>query len=67
MAEVYPSLWMRRFPSEDRNGDQQAAYSVAAWLRRADTDGSLPQFLNPPLEPEERNAAEIEGWILGVL
>ena len=67
VAEVYPSLWTRRFPAEDRNGDQQAAYSVAAWLRRADTDGSLPQFFNPMLEPEERNTAGIEGWILGVV
>jgi hypothetical protein len=52
---------------EERNGDQHAAYSVAGWLRRADTDGSLPQFFNPPLEPEERCTAEIEGWILGVV
>jgi hypothetical protein len=66
VAEVYPSLWTRRFPVEDRNGDQHAAYSVTAWLRRADTDGSLPRFSNPPLEPQEREVAEIEGWILGV-
>ena len=32
LAEVYPSLWMRRFPTEERNNDQHAAYSVAAWL-----------------------------------
>ena len=52
---------------EERNGDQQAAYSVAVWLRRADMEGSLPRFFNPPLEPEERNTAEFEGWILGVV
>ena len=67
VAEVYPSLWTRRFPVQERNGDQQAACSVAAWLRRADTDGSLPRFFNPLLEPEEREVAEIEGWILGVM
>ncbi len=66
VAEVYPSLWMRRFPAEDRNGDQQAAYAVAAWLRRADTDGSLARYLNPSLEPQERTLAQVEGWILGV-
>ncbi|MGB7623292.1 MAG: hypothetical protein WBN92_13150 [Terriglobia bacterium] len=67
VAEVYPSLWMRRFPTEDRNNDQQAAYAVSAWLLRADTDGSLQQFLKPPLRPEEYTVAQIEGWILGVL
>jgi hypothetical protein len=66
LAEVYPSLWMRRFPAEDRTGDQHAAYSVAAWLRSVDMDGSLPQFLNPSLEPQEKAWAQIEGWILGV-
>lgn len=67
IAEVYPSLWMRRFPSENRNDDQQAAYSVAAWLRRADTSDSLGRFLDPPLQPEERTRANVEGWILGVV
>ncbi|MBU6401883.1 MAG: hypothetical protein KGS61_16325, partial [Verrucomicrobia bacterium] len=28
VAEVYPSLWMKRFPDEHRNADQQAAYAV---------------------------------------
>ncbi|MBZ5551628.1 MAG: hypothetical protein LAO21_02830 [Acidobacteriia bacterium] len=64
---MYPSLWMRRFPTEDRNKDQQAAYAVSAWLLRADPDGSLQQFLKPPLKPVECAVAQIEGWILGVL
>ncbi len=29
VAEVYPSLWMKRFPRPDRNSDQHAAHSVA--------------------------------------
>ncbi|MEI6197014.1 MAG: hypothetical protein WCS42_22085 [Verrucomicrobiota bacterium] len=66
LAEVYPSLWMRRFPIEDRTGDQQAAYSVAAWLQRADRDGSLARCFQPSLEPQERTLAQVEGWILGV-
>jgi hypothetical protein len=41
IAEVYPSLWTRRFPKEDRDGDEQAAYAVAAWLQRADLNDSL--------------------------
>jgi hypothetical protein len=51
----------------NRDGDQQAAYAVGAWLRRADLNGSLVGFLHPPLEQEERRVAEIEGWILGVI
>jgi hypothetical protein len=66
VVEVYPSLWTRRFPNENRDGDMQAAYAVAAWLQRADLNGSLPQFLYPSLQPQEREVAAIEGWILGV-
>ena len=66
VAEVYPSLWMKRFPVEDRNADQRAAFAVAAWLRRADMNGSLSRFFTPPLEPQERTLAKVEGWILGV-
>ena len=67
VTEVYPSLWTKRFPRGDRNPDQHAAYAVSAWLRRADQNGSLPAFLNPPLEPDESRIAAIEGWILGVV
>lgn len=50
VVEVYPSLWMRRFPNDgERNGDQQAAYAVTAWLTRADLDDSLARFFHPPL------------------
>lgn len=66
VAEVYPSLWSRGFAKENRNGDQHDAFSVAAWMRRADLDGTLPEFLGPSLVPEEQTAAQIEGWILGI-
>jgi len=66
VAEVYPSLWSRTFAREGRNADQHDAYSVAAWMRRADDDGSLAQFFGPGLAPAERTAAQIEGWILGI-
>jgi hypothetical protein len=66
VAEVYPSLWRRDFPLDGRNPDQQDAYSAAEWMRRADLDGRLQEFLDPFLTPAERTAAEIEGWILGV-
>lgn len=66
VAEVYPSLWGRSFAREGRNADQHDAYSVAAWMRRADLDGSLAEYLEPSLTPAERAVAQIEGWILGI-
>jgi hypothetical protein len=66
MAEVYPSLWRRGFAPEGRTPDQHDAFCIAAWLSRADRDGSLAAFLNPDLSPPERTLAQVEGWILGV-
>jgi hypothetical protein len=66
VAEVYPALWKHALAAEGRNADQHDAYSVAAWLRRADLDGQLAKFLSPSLTPQERTVAEVEGWILGV-
>jgi hypothetical protein len=67
IVEVYPSMWRPGFPNDRRTGDQHDAYSVAAWLRRADLDGSLAEYLRPKLTEAEEVAAKIEGWILGVM
>jgi hypothetical protein len=67
VAEVYPSLWVRRFPKQNRDSDMQAAYAAAVWLQRADLSGSLPQFFSPPLNADEQERAATEGWILGVV
>ena len=67
VAEVYPSLWTRRFPRDDRDADEQAAYAATAWLQRADQTGTLGGFLRPSLTAEELEIARIEGWILGVV
>jgi len=67
VAEVYPSLWTRRFPRNGMDGDEQAAYAVAAWLLRAARSGSLNGFLSTSLTAEEGGIARIEGWILGVV
>ena len=67
IAEVYPSLWSRSFPSAGRSQDQQDAFATAEWLRRSDRDSTLRQFFSPELETSERKVAEIEGWILGVV
>ena len=66
IAEVYPTLWSRSFARESRTGDQHDAFSIAAWLSRADRDGSLAGYLGPNLTPHERSVARVEGWILGV-
>ncbi|HEY5793717.1 MAG TPA: hypothetical protein VIU82_01785 [Bosea sp. (in: a-proteobacteria)] len=67
IAEVYPALWSRGFPNDDdRTGDQHDAFSIAAWLSRADHEGSLAGCFTPDLAPQERARAQVEGWILGV-
>jgi hypothetical protein len=66
IAEVYPALWSRSFAAEGRTQDQHDAFSIAAWLSRADRDGSLAAFLKPDLHPAELTVAQVEGWILGV-
>ena len=66
IAEAYPSLWNKEFPRRGRIADQHDAYVVAAALRRADHDGSLPRLLQPNLEPPVAELAQFEGWILGV-
>jgi hypothetical protein len=67
MAEVFPALWRRGFPQEDRNPHQQDAFSIASWMRRADRDGSLSDYFHPHLNEIERSTAAIEGWILGAM
>jgi hypothetical protein len=67
VAEVYPALWNRIFPTEGRTPDQQDAFAVAKWLQGADCDGSLEAYFHPQIEGQEREKAAFEGWILGVL
>jgi len=66
IVEAYPALWSRGFPRQDRTPDQHDAFSIAAWMSRADHDGTLPGFLQPDLLPQHRTVAALEGWILGV-
>ena len=65
VAEVYPSLWTRRFSKAGRDGDEQAAYAVAARLQRADRNGSLGSYFNPPLTPEGREIANVGAGLSG--
>ena len=61
VTEVYPALWSHSFARADRTADQRDAYSIAAWLSRADRNGSLAAFLKPDLTPPERGVAQVEG------
>ncbi len=67
ICEIYPALYKRRFPKEDRTTDEHDAWSVAAWLQEADRRGILDQYFSPPLTLSERKQAKLEGWILGVV
>jgi hypothetical protein len=66
IAEVYPSLWSRTFPSNDRNPHQHDAYSAARWMQERDADGTLADYFQPELRAAERTQAQLEGWILGL-
>lgn len=67
VVEVYPKLWSKGFPREQRTADQHDAYSIAEWMREKDRSGSLGGFFCPSLTPEERTVAGVEGWILGIM
>lgn len=66
MLEVYPRLWNKTYPREERTADQHDAYVVAAELARAANNGELEEWLAPPPSDIDRVTAEYEGWILGV-
>lgn len=66
IAEVYPALWSKTFPTEDRDPHQHDACSVACWMQQSDAAGSLAVHFQPQLRPAERTQAQLEGWILGL-
>ena len=59
-------MWNRSFAREGHTLDQHDAHSIAAWLSRADRDGSLATFLNSSLTEPERTTAQVEGGKWGV-
>ncbi len=66
IVEVYPRLWNKRYPAENRSPHQQDAYVVARWMQEADQSGALSAHWQPALPPDERETARIEGWIFGI-
>lgn len=68
VAEVYPSLFRRRYARVEGEGnDEHDARSVCTWLRERDGLGLLAPYFEPRLSEEEARVAELEGWILGVM
>ena len=66
VVEVYPRLWNRGPKPAEWTPDQFDAFVVAAQLQEADRDGRLARWLKPALLAQTKEAANIEGWILGV-
>jgi len=66
IVEVYPRLFNFGEAPANLNADQRDAFNVAAWLAREDRAGRLLTWLKPALSQEDRERAQIEGWILGV-
>ena len=66
IAEAYPALWNRTFPTEGRNGHQHDAWSTARWMQLADKSGQLAASFEPEMLPGQRGIAQLEGWILGL-
>jgi hypothetical protein len=67
ISEIWPTVFRHRYPAESRSVDQQDAYSVCRWLNDMDSLGQLGRFFNPPLTDSEREVANLEGWILGIM
>jgi hypothetical protein len=66
IAEVYPSIFRKRYKKVAPTPDAHDAYVVARWLQEADNNGLLKRYFGPPLTEEERLVVGREGWILGL-
>ena len=66
VAEVSPDYFRNRFPAEEHRPEEHDAYSICAWLQERDQLDLLDFYFKPPLSPEERERASLEGWILGI-
>lgn len=66
IVEVFPSIFRRRYPKRYKTSDEHDAMCVVQWLKNMDSRGLLNTYLNPPLTENEKQAARLEGWILGI-
>ena len=72
IAEVYPSLWSKRWEMRTPTQDQHDAFSIVQALKHAQFSGELIQMFEPEhwsaiqLSAYEQQLARVEGWILGL-
>ncbi len=66
VAEIFPSIFRRRYPRRYQTADEHDAMCVAWWLKDMDARGRLSAYFKPPLTAEEHRIARLEGWILGI-
>jgi len=67
IAEVYPSIFKNRYPSDGQTSHQRDACAIARWLKESDERRFLERYFDPPLTDDERQVADLEGWILGIM
>lgn len=66
IAEVYPTIFRRRYERDLPTGDQRDACAVCSWLQDRDQQDLLTGYFQPPLTSEEQERGRLEGWMLGV-
>jgi hypothetical protein len=66
IAEVRPARLRHRYRKDGLAAQEQDAYAICRWLQERDQLGLLGAYFTPPLSKEEKERAELEGWILGV-
>jgi hypothetical protein len=55
VAEVYASLFRRRYPKEGRSPDEHDAFCVSAWLTEMDRRGTLDYYFKPVVSQRYSN------------
>ncbi len=66
VVELRPERLRHRYAREGLSQEEQDAQAMCAWLQDRDRLGLLRSYFSPPLSPEEKERAHLEGWILGV-
>jgi hypothetical protein len=62
IIEIYPALY-----NTGNKGDMEDSWTSVRWFRQQMEAGTLYDFFNPRLSPDERRRAAVEGWVPGIL
>jgi hypothetical protein len=68
VVEAYATVCRARcdMPQAPWSEHQRDAYAITAWMEERDRHNLLARYFDPALTHTERQAAALEGWILGV-